>query len=101
MLTKPLPGRRRKHVPESLEAIIHDLKQQHPACLQQEPLWTVAELSGATKIAKSTIYEWVQEEYIPHIKVGGCIRFRPSEVMTWLDKHAKPGRTRRVPAVEV
>jgi excisionase family DNA binding protein len=90
-----------KRVPEPLEDIIRDLKQQRPASLQQEPLWTVAELSGATKIAKSTIYEWVQQEYIPHIKVRSCIRFLPSAVLAWLNTHAKPGRTQRVPEVEV
>jgi excisionase family DNA binding protein len=101
MSLKPPPGKRRKRAPDSIKDIIRDLKHQHPVSLQQQPLWTVGELSGATKIAKSTIYEWVQQEYIPHIKVGGCIRFRPGEVMAWLDQHAKPGRTRRVPEVEV
>jgi excisionase family DNA binding protein len=101
MPPKPPRGRHTKRVPDSLEVLIRDLKQQRPACLQQESLWTVAELSGRTKIAKSTIYEWVHQEYIPHIKVGGCIRFRPSEVMVWLDRHAKPGRTQRVPDMEV
>jgi excisionase family DNA binding protein len=69
--------------------------------MQPDLLWTVAELCSATKISKSTIYEWVHEEYIPHIKVGGCVRFRPSEVQAWLQQHAKPGRLRRVPAIEV
>jgi excisionase family DNA binding protein len=101
MPPNPFPGKCKKQMPEPLEDIIRDLWQQRPASLQQEPLWTVAELAGATKIAKSTIYEWVQQEYIPHIKVRSCIRFLPSAVLTWLDKHAKPGRTRRVPEVEV
>jgi excisionase family DNA binding protein len=68
---------------------------------EPEPLWTVAELSAATKIARSTIYEWVHQGYIPHVKVGGCVRFVPSSVKAWLDQLAHPGRTRRVPAVEV
>jgi excisionase family DNA binding protein len=87
--------------PGPLEDIMRDLKQQHPASLRQESLWSVAELSSATKIAKSTIYEWVQQEYIPHSKVKSCIRFLPSAVLAWLNKHAKPGRTQRVPEVEV
>jgi excisionase family DNA binding protein len=87
--------------PEPLEDLIHNVKQQRPASLQQEPMWTVAELSGLTKYAKSTIYDWVRQEYIPHIKVRGCIRFRPREILAWLDRHAKPGRTQRVPEVEV
>jgi excisionase family DNA binding protein len=66
-----------------------------------EPMWTVADLSSVMKTAPSTIYGWVHEGFIPHIKIGRCVRFRPNEVMAWLDKHAKRGRTRRVPDVEV
>jgi excisionase family DNA binding protein len=66
-----------------------------------EILWTVTELSTVTEIAKPTIYDWVHEGYVPHVKVGGCVRFRPSEVQAWLDRHAKPGRPRRVPEVQV
>jgi len=57
-----------------------------------ETLWTVAELSAATKLARSTIYEWCHMGYVPHIKVGDSIRFRPADVKAWLDAHAKPGR---------
>jgi excisionase family DNA binding protein len=64
-------------------------------------LATVAELSAATNIAKSTIYEWVHQGFIPHIRVGGCIRFKPAEVEAWFDKQSKPGRLTRVPAVRV
>jgi excisionase family DNA binding protein len=66
-----------------------------------EPLLTVRELSETTKIARSTLYEWVHEGYIPHLKVRGCLRFRPSEVYVWLEQHSRPGRRERVPAVEV
>ena len=69
--------------------------------MQPEILWTVPDLSKNFKIAPSTLYEWVQQGYIPHVKVGGCVRFRPAEVKAWLDGHARPGRSQRVPAVEV
>jgi excisionase family DNA binding protein len=62
-----------------------------------EELWTVGDLSTHSKLAKSTIYEWVREGYIPHLRVGGAIRFRPSEVQAWLERHAKPGRLHRIP----
>ena len=67
----------------------------------EEQLLTVAELSAITKIAKSTLYDWVHQEFIPCIKVSGCVRFRASEVKTWLDQHAKPGRRQRVPEVGI
>jgi excisionase family DNA binding protein len=66
-----------------------------------EELWTVADLAAISKIAKSTLYQWTHEGLITHIKVGVCIRFRPSEVQAWLNQHAKPGRRHRVPTVEV
>jgi excisionase family DNA binding protein len=57
-----------------------------------EELWTAAEVSTITKLAKSTIYEGVRDGVIPHLRIGTAIRFRPSEVTAWLDRHAKPGR---------
>jgi excisionase family DNA binding protein len=68
---------------------------------QEEPLLTVSELAQLTKIAKSTLYDWVHQGYIPHLKLGSCVRFRASEVNTWLERQARPGRLRRVPTVEV
>ena len=64
-------------------------------------LWTVAEFSAVSKFAKSTIYEWVRQGFIPHLRVGGAIRFRPAEVLAWLDRHAHPGRLRRIPNIEL
>lgn len=62
-----------------------------------EELWTAAEVSALTKLAKSTIYEGVRDGVIPHLCIGGAIRFRPSEVKAWLDGHAKPRRPCRTP----
>jgi hypothetical protein len=53
------------------------------------------------RVARSTGYDWVSQGFIPHIKLAGSVRFRPSETATWLDKQAKPGRASRVPEVLV
>ncbi len=63
--------------------------------------FTVKQLSATLQIAESTIYEWVHLGYIPHIRLGRCVRFNLAEVQTWLQEHTKPGRTRRVREVEV
>jgi excisionase family DNA binding protein len=60
-----------------------------------------SQLSAATKLARSTIYQWCHENYVPHLKLGDSIRFRPADVMTSLDANSKPGWMQRVPAVEV
>jgi excisionase family DNA binding protein len=68
---------------------------------EPEPLWDVAELCGQLRVARSTVYDWVHMGFIPHIRMGGCVRFRPSDIAVWIDQQASPGRARRVPAVEV
>jgi excisionase family DNA binding protein len=74
------------------------MEQQHR---QPEKLWSVTELCAALGIARSTAYDWVHQEFIPHVKLGGCVRFLPSAVQAWLDQQAKPGRVRRIPEVSV
>jgi excisionase family DNA binding protein len=67
-----------------------------------EALWTVDDLCTILKIARSTAYEWTHQARIPHVKLnGGTVRFRPSEVMEWVNQQRKPGRLSRVPKVEV
>ena len=29
-----------------------------------------SQLSAATKLARSTIYQWCHENYVPHLKLG-------------------------------
>jgi len=70
--------------------------------MPQEPeaLWDVPELCAKLRVARSTVYDWVHLGFIPHVRLGGCVRFRPSEIGRWLDQQAKPGRTRRVPDIQ-
>jgi excisionase family DNA binding protein len=62
---------------------------------------TAKQLAAAIQVAESTIYEWVHQGYIPHVRLGRCVRFNLGEVQAWFDQHAKPGRHHRIPAVEV
>ena len=57
--------------------------------------------SAATKLARSMIYQWCHDSYMPHLTLGDSIRFRPADVMTQFDAHSKPGRVQQVSAVEV
>ena len=66
-----------------------------------ERLWTAAELSAEINVALSTIYCWTSIGFLPHLKIGGVIRFKPSEIQAWLDRHARPGRDQRVPGVDL
>ena len=70
------------------------------AC-ELEPLWDAREVCARLRVARSTLYEWVNLDFIPHVRIGGCVRFQPSALVQWLNQQAKPGRARRVPATEV
>lgn len=57
-----------------------------------EPLVTVKQLSEALQVSKGTIYLWVKQGNLPHIRLtADCVRFRVSDVQTWLEQHAQAG----------
>jgi excisionase family DNA binding protein len=59
-----------------------------------EELLTIEELSDKLKISKSTVYRWVHYDFIPHIKLGGAVRFKEKSVDKWLRDREQVGRTR-------
>ena len=52
----------------------------------------VAELIG---VKPSTIYQWTHLGFIPHVKVGKLVRFKPDAVMKWIDATETGGRKNR------
>lgn len=44
---------------------------------------SVASLMG---ISINTIYSWVNQRKIPHIKVGRLLRFRPETIQKWIEE---------------
>lgn len=47
----------------------------------------IKSLSKMLSISKFTIYTWVSEEKIPHIKINGrLVRFDPEEIEKWINE---------------
>lgn len=44
------------------------------------------ELAKGLKVARGTVYAWVERGLIPHIRLEKCIRFDPPEIREWLEK---------------
>lgn len=65
-----------------------------------EELWDVSELCATLRVARSTVYDWVHAGFVPHVRLGTCVRFRPSDIQAWLDQKAHPGRSTRVPVIQ-
>ena len=51
--------------------------------MEQQPLYTVAELATLLKVTTETVYRWVERSSIPHVRIGPSrtgVRFRPEDV---------------------
>ena len=60
--------------------------------LQVETYITVDQLSQIIQVSKRTIYEWTHIGFIPHYKFPKGIRFKVSEVESWMKRRSKKGR---------
>lgn len=47
---------------------------------------TVKEVADLARLSESTIYRAAHAGRLPHVKLGGAIRFRPADVRKWLDE---------------
>lgn len=53
-----------------------------------EPLWTVRDVAQFLGVPVATIYTWrARGDGPPGFRVGKHLRFRPSEVESWLEAH--------------
>ena len=46
-------------------------------------LWDAREAAGFLKVSRSWIYARVERDEMPYIRVGGLIRFVPSQLRDW------------------
>lgn len=56
---------------------------------------TVAQLAKRLQISESTIYGWVDRDYIPFLMAGDLLRFDPIAVDTWMSAEADRKRQRK------
>jgi excisionase family DNA binding protein len=59
-----------------------------------EPLIDIKELEKRLQLPRSWLYTQAAIGYLPHYKVGKYLRFKASEVETWLEKHRRGGGQR-------
>jgi excisionase family DNA binding protein len=60
-----------------------------------QTLMTVDELAEQLGVKKSTIYQWTHLRFVPHVKLGSCVRFREEEILKWLEEKSVRGRMGR------
>lgn len=57
-----------------------------------ERLLTARELGQLLGFAAATIVDWAEAGKLPAFKIGGRLRFRVSEVETWLEERRQTPR---------
>ena len=53
--------------------------------VESEPGYlTVAQLAQRLQVSESTIYGWVDRDYIPFLRAGDLLRFDPTKIDDWM-----------------
>jgi len=60
-----------------------------------EQLLTPQQIADKLSVKLSTIYNWSHIGFIPHIKLGGALRFDEAQVIRWLERRSIAGRLTR------
>lgn len=58
-----------------------------PAPTPIENLWTVQQARAFLNVSRTFIYEHCARGDLPHVRLGGHIRFEPDEVRAWVKKN--------------
>jgi excisionase family DNA binding protein len=77
---------------EITQKILNELKPLLLSKNNQDEIFDVPSLAAYLKVSAKWIYERTHLKEIPHIKAGGQLRFRKTEIDRWLDSY-------RIPAV--
>lgn len=56
-----------------------------------EKLWTVADVAEYLGVTERTVRTWQQSHRLPFLKIGGTVRFRPTDVRSWIDRFEEGG----------
>jgi len=52
---------------------------------------TIDDVCGFLSVKKSFIYSLVESGVIPHYRIGKLIRFKQSDINTWMENHRREG----------
>lgn len=66
----------------------------------RKELLNTAQVAEWLNVKESTIRKWTHYGFIPHVKLGRCVRFQESEIERWLQERAEKGRTSLAPEIQ-
>jgi excisionase family DNA binding protein len=67
--------------------------------MERKELLNTAQVAEWLNVKESTIRKWTHYGFIPHVKLGRCVRFQESEIEKWLQARAEKGRSSMTPDI--
>lgn len=58
-------------------------------------LLSPAEVANLLGVRLGTVYQWTHTGFIPYVKLGKLVKFREQDVVAWVEKRSRKGRTGR------
>lgn len=55
-----------------------------------DALWTADDVAAYLKVSRSWVYHRAESGELPHLRVGGLLRFQPDEIRAYPQQSAKP-----------
>ena len=78
----------------SVPAIVSEKSIVSGQISRQKQLMDMNEASEYLGIRKNTLYEWVIERKVPHVRVGRLLKFRREDLENWLRKRTQEEKDR-------
>ena len=57
-----------------------------------DKLLITEEVAGLLCVQQSTIYQWIHQGFILHVKIGKLVRFRSMDIEKCVNKNVRKGR---------
>jgi excisionase family DNA binding protein len=54
---------------------------------------TVKDISKYLQVSPALVYKWAHYRFIPCVKIGSLLRFKESQIDTWIKRKERKGRT--------
>lgn len=62
-----------------------------------DKLLSIREASEILGVKVSTLYSWIHQGFIPHLKLGRLVKFSESDLSQWTEARKHTGRIERIP----
>jgi predicted DNA-binding transcriptional regulator AlpA len=69
------------------------MKPKSSTGLEGEQLWKKAQVASFCQVTPRCIDQWMKTGILPYIKLGRTVRFRPSDIQSYMDENLRIGRS--------